>query len=127
MQRTISVIAAAALTAAMLVAVAAPAFADKGGVKGHTTDTGWTGDCETGCTRLTTTSGKEGNGIGGPGHTKSTETRTDSTSGYSDSTTTSGHTEGGGGRSNYESIDTGSGPEPYDITCRGSSAPNPNC
>jgi len=103
MKRIFTVMAVAALMAALLVFMAVPAFADKDvNYQGHQTSD-LSGDCTTGCTLDFTSSGKEGNVESGPGHTKDTSFRDDSAIGTPDTfvsqdSTSSGHTEGGGGK-----------------------------
>src|SRR5215204_112017 len=79
MKRIISVIAVAALMAMMLMVMAAPAFADKGGVTGHRTATDLS-DCTTGpCDFESTRAGRNGNALNGPGRTTKSGTVVDPT------------------------------------------------
>ena len=71
MKRVMRLLAVVGVMAAMVVASALPAFADKG-LKGHTTSETSGGDCETTTCQLTTThSGRFEGGHGGGRYTES--------------------------------------------------------
>src|SRR5215207_644421 len=136
MKRLLMVLSWAAIMAAVMLASAMPAFADKGGVKGHQT-TDLSGDCvtfKTSCTIDRTSSGKEGNLEGGPGHATDQSFINPGALGTSDTllseeTTSSGHTADGGGRRTFEFNGPGDfltnpdSPMTSEETCVGSGAP----
>ena len=107
MRRILLVLSVAALMAAMVLAMAVPAFADPE-VQGHITDN--LEGCETlldPCTITHTSAGKEGNVVGGPGNFKNEVFTDPSARGTTDpifggSSSSSGHTEDGGGRRTTE-------------------------
>src|SRR5829696_2754235 len=109
MRRILLVLSVAALMAAMVLAMAIPAFADPE-VQGHITDN--LEGCETlldPCTITHTSAGKEGNLMGGPGYYNNEIFTDPNALGTTDpvfrsSSETSGHTEDGGGRRTTEGI-----------------------
>src|SRR5438309_1946499 len=102
--RRILLVMATALMVAMMAATAAPAaFADKG-QQGHTTSTQTGGDptCDPGCTFTETSSGKAGNGTGGPRRNTQNESFNFSALGtdaplFTDNSTSTGRNSSGGG------------------------------
>jgi uncharacterized membrane protein YgcG len=124
MKRILLVLSFAVVMVAMVLATAATAFADAGGVPGHHTVSGACSDlANLDC--FITTAGKEGNSTGGPG-------RSDRhiTSDISDQDTdedfinTTGTSSGGGGRCEFDNTFTKSGLDPHEVA-RGHNAPCP--
>ena len=130
MKRMLLVLAVAALTGVMLFGLATPAFADKGGVRGHRTFE-QSGTCDgTGtCSNTFSRSGRTGNNAGGPGRSAGTNTvdstalGTDDTFVTVDETSSGRNHAGGGGRCHLDFSITGKGQFDDETTRKGSNTP----